>query len=272
MRERINKHRGQVCSILPIAAAILVSACLQGCGWISGSSKPPEPRPDRVVDYTVRPGDTLYTIGLRFGVAHTRLASWNDIDQPDLIEPGTVIKIPLRSAQKTPTKATPVRSQKNDHGTGGQIAWPVAGGEIVSTFGPRSGTFHDGIDIAAEEGTRVYAAHDGVVAYADNDLTGYGNVIILKSRASLVSIYAHNRRTFVSVGDIIRRGEIISEVGSTGKASGPHLHFEVRVRDRQGRYVAADPVPLFDVQPSKPLRYRVNESLSPIFARALSWN
>ncbi len=87
---------------------------------------------------------------------------------------------------------------------------------------------HDGIDIGAKPGSPVVAAADGTVVYADNRLAGYGNLIIVRHRDNLFTAYAHNRRNLVHQGDKVRSGQKIALVGRTGRATGPHLHFEVR--------------------------------------------
>jgi murein DD-endopeptidase MepM/ murein hydrolase activator NlpD len=91
----------------------------------------------------------------------------------------------------------------------------------------RAGKRHDGIDIAAPEGTPVLAAAAGSVIYA-GEQAGYGAIVILKHEGGLVTLYAHNARLLVNEGDRVRRGEAIARVGQTGKTTGPHLHFEVR--------------------------------------------
>jgi murein DD-endopeptidase MepM/ murein hydrolase activator NlpD len=108
-----------------------------------------------------------------------------------------------------------------------QLSWPVDG-PLSSPFGRRDGRPHDGIDLAVAEGTPVRAACDGVVAYAGDRLRGYGNLIILRHDAALVTVYAHNRRLEVKEGDAVARGQVIAQSGQTGRASAPHLHFEVR--------------------------------------------
>ncbi len=148
--------------------------------------------------------------------------------------------------------------------------WPVFEGELASSFGPRNGSFHDGIDIKASEGTPIFAAHDGKVIYNDNELSGYGNLLILKNRYNVFTLYAHCRKVFVSTDQTVKRGQQIALVGSTGRATGPHLHFEVRVKDKFERLVAVDPMPFFKAGKStdqiRP-RYRVNEGLATILAK-----
>lgn len=108
----------------------------------------------------------------------------------------------------------------------GHFTWP-AEGRISSLFGPRGRANHDGIDIAAGEGTPVFCAAPGVVLYS-GVLRGYGRVVIVGHDYGLSSVYAHNREVFVRQGARVRRGGVIASVGRTGKVTGPNLHFEIR--------------------------------------------
>jgi murein DD-endopeptidase MepM/ murein hydrolase activator NlpD len=107
------------------------------------------------------------------------------------------------------------------------MSWPVDG-PVSSPFGKREGKMHDGIDLAVATDTPVRAACDGVVAYAGNGLRGYGNLIILKHADTLATVYAHNHQLLVKEGQTVTRGQPIARSGQTGRASAPHLHFEVR--------------------------------------------
>ncbi|MGE0821096.1 MAG: M23 family metallopeptidase [Candidatus Binatia bacterium] len=108
----------------------------------------------------------------------------------------------------------------------GFFLWPIEG-TVTSGFGPRRGSFHDGVDIAAPRGTPVYAAAAGEVIFSDV-LRGYGNIVILRHRKGYATVYAHNKRNLVKEGQRVRRGQRIAEVGQSGRATGPHLHFEIR--------------------------------------------
>lgn len=122
----------------------------------------------------------------------------------------------------------------------GSLLYPVRNGHMGRGVGAGRRRQHAGVDIGAPPGTPIRAAADGLVAYSDNGLRGYGNVIILVHRGGWVTLYAHCERTLVFAGQRVRRGETIGHVGSTGLARGPHLHFELR---REG--VPHDPQPLF---------------------------
>ncbi len=106
--------------------------------------------------------------------------------------------------------------------------WPVAG-EVVSRFGPKSdGRHNDGVNIAAAAGTPVLAADNGVVAYAGNELRGYGNLVLIRHDGDWVTAYGHAGRLLVSRGDRVRAGQRIATVGNSGSVTSPQLHFELR--------------------------------------------
>jgi murein DD-endopeptidase MepM/ murein hydrolase activator NlpD len=96
-------------------------------------------------------------------------------------------------------------------------------------FGPRGARFHTGIDYPAQLGAPVVAARDGIVVTA-GVLPGYGNMIEVQHEQGVSTLYAHLSRILVDSGKRVTRGTTIGLVGATGDATGPHLHFEVRVR------------------------------------------
>jgi murein DD-endopeptidase MepM/ murein hydrolase activator NlpD len=106
--------------------------------------------------------------------------------------------------------------------------WPVRG-HILATYGTKpDGTHNDGINIAAPRGTVVQAVDAGVVAYAGNELRGYGNLVLVKHANGWISAYAHCDAIFVKRGEKVVRGQVIARVGSTGNVNEPQLHFELR--------------------------------------------
>jgi murein DD-endopeptidase MepM/ murein hydrolase activator NlpD len=112
----------------------------------------------------------------------------------------------------------------------GRLVWPTSGGTISSGFGPRWGRQHRGIDIPRPYGTPIYAAADGTVVQVVTGWGGgYGNYIVIYHGGGISTLYSHNSRNAVSVGEKVKVGQILGYVGATGNATGPHLHFEVRV-------------------------------------------
>lgn len=109
-----------------------------------------------------------------------------------------------------------------------RFLWPVpSSNRISSYFGPRKGKHHDGIDIPAKTGSNIVASDDGKVIFSGK-LRGYGKVIVIKHQGGYDTVYAHNKMHFVQKGQKVSRGEVIAQVGLTGRTSGPHLHYEIR--------------------------------------------
>ena len=117
------------------------------------------------------------------------------------------------------------------------LAWPLRA-PVGGPFGPRGTGFHPGIDLPAPTGTPVGAAAPGRVIFAAYDRSGYGNLVEVAHGDGVVSMYGHLSAVSVRVGQSVATGTRVGRVGSTGESSGPHLHFEVRVRG-----AAVDPVP-----------------------------
>jgi murein DD-endopeptidase MepM/ murein hydrolase activator NlpD len=116
--------------------------------------------------------------------------------------------------------------------SGNSFRWPVKG-RVISPFGARpDGGHNDGIDVAVPQGTSVQAAENGVVAYAGNELKGYGNLVLIRHANNWVSAYAHNEEILVKRGDKVKRGQVIAKAGATGSVSQPLVHFELRKGSR----------------------------------------
>lgn len=106
------------------------------------------------------------------------------------------------------------------------LGWPVHYVKINRGFQPGSDP-HDGLDLGGGMGTPILAAHSGYVVYSGSEFNGYGRMILLEYDNEWASLYAHMSKLFVRNGDIIERGQIIGEMGQTGRATGVHLHFEL---------------------------------------------
>lgn len=211
--------------------------------------------------HTVRKGETVYGIARAYQTDTKTLAAINGIRPPYTIEIGqklviptpgqTVASAPSKSAPsrsssaskqaaalKAAPKAAPVKTAKAappqkplsppPPRTGRNFTWP-AKGPLISTYGPKANGLHnDGINIALPAGTPVKAAESGVVAYAGNELRGYGNLVLIRHADGWTSAYAHNLSLAVKRGDKVKRGQVIARSGQTGGVGQPQLHFELR--------------------------------------------
>lgn len=201
----------------------------------------PADAPDEPGVHVVRSGETLYSIARRYDVDAFAFAEHNDLPAPFALYAGQRLSIPAARSRpgaapagaeegpmvaSLPAMAQPLPSPPDASDRG--FIWPVEG-KVVSTFGPKArGRRNDGINIATSRGAPVRAVENGVVAYAGNELRGFGNMVLIKHQAGWISTYAHNDRLLVSRGDRVRRGQMIARAGSTGRADGVQLHFELR--------------------------------------------
>jgi murein DD-endopeptidase MepM/ murein hydrolase activator NlpD len=152
-----------------------------------------------------------------------------------------------------PSIATPPTTPITANGS--QLVWPAHGVKITQPFGPSSYPFeppfggyphfHTGIDLAGPLGSPLVAAADGVVAAATVSTVGYGNHIIIAHAGGLFTLYGHLETMLVKVGDIVRAGQVIGLLGSTGNSTGPHCHFEVRISGQP-----VDPTPFLPALPA----------------------
>ena len=232
-------------------AAFLVGAFCAGCSLTDRSG---QKKVDRI--YQVKSGDSLTSIGQNHGVLPSDIERYNGINDPRSIRPGQKIVIPAVGpidddvasngelnvsrdrAQLRMISLAPVR------GYVGNLEFPVEQARYSSRFGWRWRKFHEGMDLAAPEGTPVIAAHDGIVVLASESWGRYGKVVVIKGEG-LMTVYGHNSDNKVSKGHKVRRGQIIAKVGATGDASGPHLHFETRILDANKRFSAVNPAVFF---------------------------
>jgi len=210
------------------------------------------------VYHRVRAGENLYRISKAYGVPAKQLAAVNHLADPSRLEVGQRLRIPGARRELPVDVITPRSANAGPPGrvplgkANGTFAWPVVGGTVTSSFGQRGRSHHDGIDISAPVGAPVHAAQDGEVIYSDQ-LRGYGNVIIVRHSQGLATVYAHNQRNGVREGQAVHRGDVIANVGDSGRTSGANLHFEVRQDN-----IARDPLyflpPLAQVAAPQPPR------------------
>ena len=198
--------------------------------------------------HTVLRGETLYSISRRQGVDVFTLARFNTLNEPYTITVGQKLRLP---GQGVPTGgavgspadagaaprtkpitarriAAPPSVPKPPPKSGKGFLWPVKG-KVVSGYGSKAkGLRNDGINIAAKRGAPVRAAENGVIAYAGNELRGFGNLLLIKHADGWITAYAHNGELLVARGKKVKKGQIIARVGSSGNVSTPQLHFELR--------------------------------------------
>jgi murein DD-endopeptidase MepM/ murein hydrolase activator NlpD len=212
--------------------------------------------------HVVAPGETLSKISRLYGKSVRELAKANNISPNAHLNVGARLVIPgvrtsAASPQSTPAVAESARAPeatssnaeppqsasvfkqvepatteggKHAEETGSlpKFRWP-ANGRVITAFGPTTnGQQNDGINIAVPENTPVKAAEDGVVAYAGNELKGYGNLVLVRHPNGYVTAYAHAKELLVKRGDQVKRGQVIARSGQSGNVNAPQLHFEIR--------------------------------------------
>jgi murein DD-endopeptidase MepM/ murein hydrolase activator NlpD len=218
--------------------------------------------------YSVAQGDTLFSLGRKYGVSPYTIADLNGLPHTKALSLGQQLRIPAGGSaaqvavnQKPADTAAPADEAISDNATGVapdtkvagaplalpkeqpvlkevaevptdaaalSMRWPVKG-KVISGFGAKpNGLKNEGINISVPEGTSIRAAEGGVVAYAGNELKGYGNLILIRHAGGYVTAYAHAKSLNVKRGDTVKRGDVIAISGQTGAVQSPQLHFEVR--------------------------------------------
>jgi len=224
-----------------------------------------QPKPAGSV-HVVKAGETLMSISRGTGASVAALAKTNHIDAskklsvgdrltipqgghqvaavnpppaPKVAEPRTAPAEKIKVASAAPVQTAHVAKEEprttetavktaEPNGAMPSFRWPVRG-RVIAGFGSKpNGTQNDGINLAVPEGTPIKAADDGVVAYAGNELKGYGNLVLIRHSNGFVSAYAHASELLVKRGDTIKRGQVIAHAGQTGNVTSPQLHFEIR--------------------------------------------
>ncbi len=258
VEERVGTPRATVSAATPVSSA--ASGAASAAPAVDSASRPGY--------YAVKPGDTLIRIGLDTGQNWKDLVRWNNLENPNLIEVGQVLRVYPPGADPTvaasrpvgtnrvearPLEARPLPSTGASAPVVAAAAAPVAapapapapatiprdGDDDVSWGWPASASVsapfdesrNKGLVFKGKAGDPIYAAADGRVVYAGSGLRGYGNLIILKHNATYLTAYAHNQTLLVKDDQTVRKGQKIAEMGSSD-ADGVQLHFEVR---RQGK-------------------------------------
>lgn len=228
------RHIARFATLLSIIVAVVVSL---GCATSFDR---------RGVYYKARMGDSIWRIARFYRVDVQELAEYNNLLDPNTVAPGMKLYIPPRdkkrtfkqlpfgtevAAERAPAKTTKKRWGADEYSKPvrtyrGRFDWPIEG-RVGSLFGIRNGRRHDGIDIGASQGTPIHASAAGRVAFA-GQMRGYGNLILIRHEDDFFTAYAHNSENKVKQGCVVKKGEMIAKVGRTGRATAPHLHFEIR--------------------------------------------
>lgn len=219
------------------------------------------------IQYTVKKGDTVTSIANAYKIKASEIADINTLAAGATLTPGTKLVLPdakpasgakSESTSSTTTTPKPRAGSTTAAARGGRVmtkdemgsyVWPVDGGIVTQGYGSTSFAtrsnyykhdFHGGVDIGAPTGTRVFATKGGVVTEAKVGYNGgYGNYITLLHDDGTMSRYGHASKLLVKTGQRVDQGQNIALVGRTGRATGPHLHFEVR--DKNGKQMDSNP-------------------------------
>lgn len=193
--------------------------------------------PTSGVLHKVKSGDTVDKIAKYYSAQAEKILESNALPNSSDIKIGEYLMVPegkvpppapaprpavaSRNTVTIPSRAAPVP-------TSGKMLWPSACSRISQYFGWR----HTGVDIACPAGTAILAADDGVVTRVQYLKTGYGHNVIIDHGGGVVTLYGHMATIHVKSGDTVKKGEEIGLEGSTGRSTGPHLHFEVRINGK----------------------------------------
>jgi murein DD-endopeptidase MepM/ murein hydrolase activator NlpD len=186
-------------------------------------------------------GQTLWSLARTHGVSVDAIVDANGLANADRVRAGTRLVIPGRTAARAGRISTARVSARrageaftNASTSAVRIArgflWP-ARGQLTSRFGWRRWRHHDGIDIAAPYGSPIYAARPGRVVFA-GWYYAYGRAVIIEHGDGVQTLYGHASKLLVGTGETVSQGQLIARVGTSGRSTGPHLHFEVRHNGR----------------------------------------
>lgn len=244
---RPRRSHTQVPSVLRPGATWVVAVLVLAAGCprrlpdppLRETEKPLEEAEPVGIFHSLQAGETLWGLATSYGVPVDELIEVNGIDHPQELQVGRLVFIPdidrmapqpdVTATAKAPPPAPQVNARSS--ATEAHLGWPVAEGVLYADFGVRNGIRHDGIDLGAPAGSPVLAAAAGEVVYVGHD-RAFGNLVILHHADDLVTVYAHNQKVQVQIGSRVGAGEVIALVGQSGRAEGPHLHFEVREKSR----------------------------------------
>lgn len=177
------------------------------------------------VKHTIKKGDTLASIAKLYKADALEIASYNNIASGDALVPGDIVIVPDGEIKVEVASPTSVARGTNVPSYNGYYIRPISGGR-------KSQGIHgyNGVDLAAPIGTPIVAAASGdvIVSRSSGWNGGYGNYIVISHNNGTQTLYAHNSENLVFQGDHVVQGQVIGFVGSTGKSTGAHVHFEIR--------------------------------------------
>lgn len=172
----------------------------------------------------VKETDTVETLAKEFNVPKEKIQAANPAKP---IKSGEWVFIPLKRGVMGDSDVQAF--DPNHLLSSGEFLWPVpSSNRITSGFKMRWGKKHEGVDIGGRIGSHIVAAADGVVVYSGDEIGGYGNITVIAHKNGYFSVYAHAKSNFTTQGQRVYRGQVIAQIGMTGRSYGPHLHFEVR--------------------------------------------
>lgn len=187
------------------------------------------------ISHQVKKGDTVASIAKKYGVSEDSIFEYNQLADASDIETDEILIIPggqPPAPPPTPQRITPSPGTQFATGpvppsarvpAGSRLLWPTPGHKINQYFGFR----HTGVDIDGDYSSPIWAADDGTVEYVSYQRYGYGYHIIINHGAGTKTLYGHASKIFVKPGDKVTKGQTIAMVGTTGRSTGTHLHFEV---------------------------------------------
>lgn len=248
-------------------AVVFVTACINNPEFRSLEVKAPEQIDSSLINpesYTVRKGDTLYSVAIAYDIEYRRLANANNIPSPYVIFPGQTLFLDITnttspstgsqnnnvtlqtdtqggsaSSGESSSTGNGINSQNSDttdtnvnnaNASKIQWFWP-SDGKIVRTFNINS-SLSKGIDLIGRLGEPVLAAASGKVVFAGSGLRGYGNMVIIEHDQNYLSAYAHTDKILVNEQEIVKAGQQIAEIGKSGSVKQATLHFEIRKKGK----------------------------------------
>lgn len=190
---------------------------------VGGNETPAANAQVQYVSHVVKQGDTLSELSQTYGVSILDIMSENELENPRDLRAGQVLRLPMSVAE--PIQAREItQAELKRRG----LMWPVKG-KVVRTFGAvEEGVMHTGINISVPRGTPVVAAERGKVIFADDAVSIFGNLVLLKHPDGLITAYGHNDTLKVKKGQNVQKGQVISLAGQSGRVADSQLHFEVR--------------------------------------------